>query len=95
MHDKPIGAGYERATLAEQDTNNQTRVLREVLFIYPEAMTLEELIRELTFASKEFAERDAIRQAVRDLVAGGLVHQVGDLVLPTRAAVNYYVLGEV
>jgi hypothetical protein len=61
MQDKPKGAGHERATIAADDDDAaQRQVLREVLFIYPEAMTLEELIRELTIASTEFAECDRI-----------------------------------
>lgn len=55
-------------------------------------MTLDELIRELTVASTEFSEHDRIQRAVRDLTAGGLIHRVGDLVLPTRAAVNFHTL---
>jgi hypothetical protein len=79
-------------TTAEQDDRDQAAVLREILFIYPEAFTLEELIRERTIASAEFSDRDRIERAVRDLIATGLLHRVGDLVLPTRAAVNAHVL---
>jgi hypothetical protein len=96
MHDKPIGAGDERAaTTAKQDEREERQVLREVLAIYPGTLTLDELIRELTVGSPEFSDQDAIRRAVRDLTAGGLIHRVGDLVLPTRAAVNFYSLVEI
>jgi hypothetical protein len=96
MQDKPKGAGDdERATTAALDDRDQARVLHEVLFIYPESMTLAELTRELTSGTTEFQERDRIERAVRDLVAGGLLHRVSDLVLPTRAAVNFYVLEEI
>jgi DNA-binding XRE family transcriptional regulator len=58
MHDKPIGAGDERApTTAEKDALDQGRVLEAVLFIYPESLTLAELTRELTVASPDFQER--------------------------------------
>lgn len=90
MQDKPNGAGEdERATTAAQDTHDQRRVLREVLFQRPETLTVDELVRELTIDSTEFSERDRIERAVRDLIASGLLHKVGDLVLPTRAAVLY------
>lgn len=96
MQDKPKGAGKdERATTAALDDRDQARVLHEVLFIYPESMTLAELTRELTAGTTDFQERDRIERAVRDLVAGGLLHRVGDLVLPTRAAVNFHLLEEV
>ena len=82
-------------TNAELDARDQAQVLREVLGIYPETLTLDELIRELTVGSSEFTERDRIRRAVRSLVAGGLVYVVGDFVLPTRAAVNFHDLPRV
>jgi hypothetical protein len=66
------------------------RYFAVVLGIYPETLTLDELIRELTVASAEFTERYRIRRAVRVLVADGLVYPVGDFVLPTRAAVNFH-----
>ena len=95
MHDKPKGAGDdERATTAALDDCDQARVLRQVLFLYPESLTLAELVRELTVASTDFQEQDRIERAVRDLVAAGLLHRVGDLVLPTRAAAYFDALEE-
>ncbi len=89
MQEERKGAGEDRATTADRDARDQAEVLREVLDIYPAAMTLDELVRELTVASDEFAEQDRVQRAVRDLIAGGLLHRVGDLLLPTRAAVNF------
>ena len=52
-------------------------------------------MRELTIASTEFSERDRIERAIRDLVAGGLLHlRAGDLVLPTQPAVHFHCLYE-
>jgi hypothetical protein len=94
--ENPRGLGFaERPTTAEQDGREQSRVLREVLSLYPEALTLEELIRELTIGSTEFSEHDWVKRAVRDLTSSGLVHRIGDLVLPTRAAVRFHSLYEV
>lgn len=96
MRNKPKGAGDdERATTAALDHRDQARVLRQVLFLYPESLTLAELARELTAASTDFQEQDRIERGVRDLVAVGLLHRVGDLVLPTRAAVHFHTLEEV
>jgi hypothetical protein len=93
MHDKVMGADEDEFdTTAVQDGRNRAEVIREVLGIYPETMTLDELIRELTVASAEFSEQDRIQRAVRDLIAGGLLHRNGDVVLPTRAAVNFNAL---
>ncbi|HET7052446.1 MAG TPA: hypothetical protein VFI09_00845 [Solirubrobacterales bacterium] len=94
--ENPTGPGTaQRPTNADQDDRDQAATLRKILFIYPESMTLAELTRELTAGTTDFQERDRIEGAVRDLVAGGLLHRVGDLVLPTRAAVNFYLLEEV
>src|SRR3954463_3879128 len=95
MHDKPRGGDIEGAsTTAEMDDRDQAAVLREVLFIYPEVLTLDELARQLTFGSDAFAQRDRIERAVRDLTGAGLLHQVGPLVLPTRTAVVFDRLAE-
>lgn len=75
MHDKPSGAVDERATTAAEDIKDRARVLREVLDLYPETLTLDELVRELTVDSVEFQERDRVQRAVRDLIAGGLIHR--------------------
>lgn len=85
----PAAAAHDTPN-AKLDARDQAEVLREVLGIYPETLTLDELIRELTVASSEFTEHDRIRRAVRVLTAGGLLHRIGDLVLPTRAAVNFH-----
>jgi hypothetical protein len=88
--ENPMGAGAaERLTTADQDDRDQAAVLREVLYIYPEVLTLEELDRELTFASDAFSDHDRIARAVRDLTRVGLLHQVGPLVLPTRTATAF------
>ncbi len=89
-NDNPMGAGDQRApSTAEEDHRDQEGVLRHVLSIYPEVITREELIREMTRgdSSPAFADRDRIERAVRDLSTGGLLHEDGKLVLPTRAAV--------
>ena len=88
MQDKPSGAGDERATTtAHEDHRDQARVLRTILDLHPEPLTLAELTREMTHDSTDHAERDRIERAVRDLIGVGVLHLVGDLVLPTRAAV--------
>jgi hypothetical protein len=95
MHDKPRGADCEgTSTTAALDDRDQAAILREVLFIYPEVLTLDELARQMTFASDPFAQRDRIERAIRDLTAAGLVQQVGPLVLPTRTAVVFNRLAE-
>jgi predicted proteasome-type protease len=93
MHDKVMGAGEQALdSTAAEDARDQAQVLRTALDIYPATLTLGELVRELTVASPDFSEQDRIQRAVRDLTAGGLIQRIGDLVLPTRAAVNFNAL---
>jgi hypothetical protein len=93
MRDKPSSADDERAaTTAERDAREECRVLREVLSIYPESLTEEELIRELTSGSSEFSDKDAVGVAVLELVGCGLLRRHGEYVLPTRPAVVLYAL---
>lgn len=88
MQDKPSGAGDESATTtAQEDQRNQAAVLKQILDLHPEPLTLAELTREMTIDSTDHMERDRIERAVRDLISVGVLHLVGDLVLPTRAAV--------
>ncbi len=95
MHDKPRGASAERATTtAEQDDRDQRAVLMQVLFIYPETITLAELVREVTSASPDPAQRDGIERAVRDLTGVGLLRLSGGLISPARAAVRFHELAE-
>jgi len=95
MQDKPSGVGDASATTtAQQDCRDQAAVLRQILDLRPGPLMLAELTREMTHDSTDFQERDRIERAVRDLIGGGLLHLVGDLVLPTRAAVVSRSLGE-
>jgi hypothetical protein len=80
----------ERLTTAEQDDRDQAAVLQQLLFIYPEPITREELVREMTLAG---TEPDWIERAIRDLTASGLLHRRDDdLLIPTRAVVRAYFL---
>ncbi len=92
--ENPTGRGAtERLTTGDQDDRDQAAVLRDILIIYPETVTREELIRERTVTSA--SDRDQTERAIRDLTAVGLIHRrKDDLVLPTRAAVRLYVLFE-
>jgi hypothetical protein len=90
-NENPTGRdATERLTTAEQDDRDQVAVLQQLLFIYPEPITREELVREMTLAD---TEPDWIDRAIRDLAASGLLHRRDDdLLIPTRAVVRAYVL---
>jgi len=92
MHHHPKGDPAPMTT-GDEDRRDQQMVLREILALVPEVRTLDELARYLTIASADFEDHDRIQRAVRELVAGGLLHiRAGDLVLPAMPAVHFKAL---
>ncbi len=79
----------ENWTTRAADLATESTVIRQVLAVHPVLLTIDELIREIAGEQAEFAERDAIERAVRDLGGVGLLHHHGELVLPTRAALHF------
>jgi hypothetical protein len=78
-----------------QDLRDQSSALIYVLTLYPTHLRLSELIQEVSAGAADFAQRDAIERAVRDLVGVGLLFRSDGLVLPTRAALRFNeILGE-
>jgi hypothetical protein len=84
-----MSAAGENWTTAEDDDATQSALLQQVIALHPTQVTTEELIRELAGESPDFAERDAIERAVRDLAAAGLLHHREGFVAPTRAALRF------
>jgi hypothetical protein len=66
----------------------QANVLSFLMRRNPALTSVEEVQRELAPASDAFYQRDAVTEAIRDLVNAGLLHQLGDFVFPTVAAVR-------
>ena len=77
-----------RTTLAE-DEDFESVVLRQLLDLHPMQLTVSELTRELGGKRGDFAERDALERAIRDLAAAGLLHRSEEFVAPTRAALRF------
>jgi hypothetical protein len=62
-------------------------VLHYVLSEHPAPVIFDELVRGM------WEERFIVEDAVKQLIADGLLHRLGDLVLATRAAVRFDELG--
>ena len=73
---------------AREDMAEQA-VLSILLDAHPGQRSIEEIVREMTDRPDEFSARDAINNALRDLVGAGLVHRHGAFVFATRAAVRF------
>jgi hypothetical protein len=67
----------------------ESAVLRQLLVLHPAQVTIEELITDVAADADEFAERDAIERAVRELARAGLVHRNGEFAIPSRAALRF------
>jgi hypothetical protein len=79
----------QSATTEGQDAATESVVLRQLLTLHPTQVTIAELTRELAGPEADFAARDAIERAARDLAGAGLLHRNGELLTPTRAALRF------
>jgi hypothetical protein len=76
---------------AEDPASEDRRTERAVLAFLLDQHPTRPAIDELPFAldAKDFAKKDAIARAVRELTAVGLLRPEGELIGPTRAAVHF------
>jgi Fe2+ or Zn2+ uptake regulation protein len=88
MADPRVSACGDQPRLTDHD-HVQQAALAILLDAHPAQLSVDELVRELTDRPDEFGPRDAIDNALRDLVGAGLVHRHGTFVFPTRAAVRF------
>ena len=72
-----------------EDAAVEATVLRQLLFLHPAQVTVEELVLDVAADPDAFAERDAIERAVRDLARAGLVHRNAEFAIPSRAALRF------
>lgn len=65
-----------------------TTTLDVILSAHPAQLSVDETIRQVATDPSAFSERDAIGNAIHDLMGDGLIHRNGDFVFATRAAVR-------
>lgn len=78
----------ETRSPSAQDVTIEAAVLRQLLALHPIQLTVGELAREIGGETADFAQTDAVERAVHELVAAGLAHRNGDVVIPSRAALR-------
>jgi hypothetical protein len=86
MHDQS-----KAAPNAAEDLRDERAVLVHLVETFPQTLRLSDLIRDLS-DPEDFAERDRIERAVRELIQGGLLFRCSGAVLPTRTALRAYEL---
>jgi hypothetical protein len=74
---------------AAEDLKDEAAVLGHVVEAHPTTLRLSDLIRELG-DPEDFAKRDRVERAVRELVRTGLLFKCEGAVLPTRPALRAY-----
>jgi hypothetical protein len=80
----------ENPTNQSEDTRVESALLQRVLDLHPTRMTDEELVRDLNGEEVDFAARDSVERAIRELTGAGLLHRTDDgLITPTRAALHF------
>ncbi|HST69361.1 MAG TPA: hypothetical protein VLI94_06860 [Solirubrobacterales bacterium] len=84
MHDHPTAGDT-----AAEDLQDEAVVLIHVVKAQPTTLRLSDLLRELG-DPEDFAKRDRIERAVRELVRTGLLFKCEGAVLPTRPALRAY-----
>ena len=72
---------------ASEDRRMERAVLAFLLDQHPTRLTISEL--QLALDAKDFAEKDAIGRAVRELKGVALLNADGDYVSPSRAALYF------
>ncbi len=85
-----MAANGENLTNEGEDARVESALMQRVLDLHPARMTLDELILDLNGEEADFASRDPIERAIRELTRAGLLHRTEDgFVTPTRAAVHF------
>jgi hypothetical protein len=79
----------DKRCTAGADARVEATVLRLALELHPAQASIDELVLELADDPDDFAQRDAVERAVRDLAGAGLLHRNGEFAFPTRAALRF------
>lgn len=69
----------------EMQTQVERAVLEEILELHPDHLTVPELIQKMALGREE---DEPITHSVRDLRCSGLVRCIGEVVVPTHAALR-------
>lgn len=77
----------------DEDSALQAVLIRHLFDVHPATLSEADLLRELGDPD-DFAGRDGVERAIRELAKVGLVEQEGKRVLPARGMVRFFELTE-
>jgi hypothetical protein len=85
-----VTTNEENLTNDGADKRVESALLQRVLDLHPTRVTGDELVRDLAGEEVDFAARDSVERAIRELTGAGLLHRTDDgFVTPTRAAIHF------
>lgn len=87
MHDDHIQ--QREPSPAREDKIIEAAVLTQVLALHPAQLTILELALKMEGDCEDFAPRDAVERAVRELTRDGLLHCDCRRIWPSRAALRF------
>lgn len=87
MHDDDIQR--REPSPAREDEIIEAAVLTQVIALHPAQLTILELALRMEGDCEDFAARDAVERAVRELTRDGLLHCDCRRIWPTRAALRF------
>lgn len=77
----------------EEDVELQEAILHHILDEHPTLLCQADLFREIPSGVEERVHRENVERAIDELARRGLLKNLGDYVLPTRAAMYSRLLG--
>ena len=77
----------ERDVIAKRGARE---VLGVTLWVYPDKLTPQELVHELTSDPASSSEENAVQRVVDKLIGHGLIERDGDVLLPSEAARTFH-----
>lgn len=86
--DNPTARESSAASSSKQDEVIERAILTEVLVLHPDRLTILELALRLD-GDDDFAKKDAVERAVRELSRDGLLACDCRRIWPTRAALRF------
>lgn len=87
--ENPTDRNSEAILQAQQDEIIERVVLTQVLVFHPAQLTILELALRMDRACEDFAEKDAVERAVRELSRDGLLFCDCRRISPSRAALRF------
>jgi hypothetical protein len=80
---------FDPPSPARQDQIVEGAVLTLILALHPAQLTIPELVIQMDADGEDFARKDAVERAVRELTRDGLLHCDGQRLWPTHAALRF------